>query len=210
MTPRTSAAALARSPLRLLLLGALLLTFAAAAPAEDEEAATTTGSNTIAVTGTALPAIVTETEDCALLCYQAALVDAGCLSAGDFACVCGNPQSLVVKMGICVGNDCDDHAQFDSGAWMADMCAAYSRRPGSAVVASASAVLVSEVAAAAATATDNPLPSTASIDNAVSTEATGTGAAATATPSSAAGALPLPVVLAGVFGGAVVAAGAML
>ena len=95
----------------------ILFAFAAAAVAAETTATPTTSSSTatsidtILATGTTLPALVTESESCALLCYKAACLDSGC-SPFDFACVCQNPHSLVVKMGLCVGDDCDDQAQF--------------------------------------------------------------------------------------------------
>jgi hypothetical protein len=43
---------------------------------------------------------------CAILCYNAAAEDVEC-SLGDFACICSNPDSLIVKMKICAGKTCD-------------------------------------------------------------------------------------------------------
>ncbi|CAK7245493.1 MAG: hypothetical protein STHCBS139747_007077 [Sporothrix thermara] len=159
-------------------------------------------TGTLSVTGTSLPQLVTETEACAVLCYNAACLDSGC-SPGDFACVCGNPHSLVVKMGLCVGRDCDNSRQFDSGDWIADVCSAYDRAPSnSAQLASASSLIVSEISAAAATATNNPVPSTGSISNDSGTTAAATGAAASGTEdsSSSAAAAASSHLLGGMFG----------
>lgn len=71
--------------------------------------ATTTSTGTLSITGTTLPQIAQEAEPCAYLCYAAACIDSGC-STGDFDCVCDNPNSLVVKLGICVGDYCDGSA----------------------------------------------------------------------------------------------------
>jgi len=57
-----------------------------------------------------LPAIMGRFAPCVMLCYHAAAVDSEC-SVGDFKCVCSNPGSLVVKMGLCVGKACDDVPQ---------------------------------------------------------------------------------------------------
>ncbi|CAK7563511.1 MAG: hypothetical protein SEPTF4163_001380 [Sporothrix epigloea] len=164
--------------------------------------AATTGtrqSGTISLVGTSLPELVTETEPCAVLCYNAACLDSGC-SPGDFSCVCGNPHSLVVKMGLCVGKDCDNSLQFDSGDWIADVCNAYDHATSNtANLASASSLLVAEISSAAATATDNPMPSTGTISN--GSETPTAGAASTGTTASSAAAAPARPVAGGIAGG---------
>ncbi|CAK7210393.1 hypothetical protein SBRCBS47491_000767 [Sporothrix bragantina] len=199
MKSRTSTTEIGRR--RRLAVAATTLFFVGAVVAESTTGATsdaptaTTGTGTatstlqtgtISVTGTTLPQLVTETEPCAVLCYNAACLDSGC-SPGDFSCVCGNPHSLVVKMGLCVGKDCDNSRQFDSGDWIADVCSAYDRVPSnSAELASASSLIVAEISSAAATATNNPVPSTGTISNGSGTKSA--GAASTGTETSAAAA----------------------
>ncbi|CAK7270977.1 hypothetical protein SEPCBS119000_004361 [Sporothrix epigloea] len=165
---------------------------------------TTTGANqsgTISVVGTSLPELVTETEACAVLCYNAACLDSGC-APGDFACVCGNPNSLVVKMGICVGKDCDDSRQFDSGDWIAQVCGAYEHAvSNTADLVSASSLLVAEISSAAATATNNPVPSSETIANGSGTGTETAGAASTATTASTAAASSARLGVSGVGGG---------
>ncbi|CAK7208025.1 hypothetical protein SEUCBS139899_010859 [Sporothrix eucalyptigena] len=180
-----------------LAITATTILFAGAALADDTTTATptlttgtdagtsTTNTGTISVTGTSLPELVTETEPCAVLCYNAACLDSGC-NPGDFDCVCGNPHSLVVKMGLCVGKDCDNYRQFDSGDWIADVCSAYDKSPSSSDLASASSLIVAEISSAAATATNNPVPSTGTISNGSGT--TSAGAASTGTETSSAAA----------------------
>lgn len=178
-----------------------------ATPTTSSSSATSVG--TILATGTTLPALVTETESCALLCYEAACVDSGC-SPYDFACVCQNPHSLVVKMGLCVGNDCDDQAQFDSGEWMADICSVYNDNPGSSAIAEASSLLAAEISDAAATATDNPVPSE-TIDNGSGTAAADTASStATSTTTSAADASRPYGRWAAIVGGGAVAVAAII
>jgi hypothetical protein len=203
MKSRTATTEIGRR--RCLLAASTVLFFAAAASAADTTGTTaggttatpttgdtTTGGNTgtstiqtgtISVTGTSIPQLVTETEPCAVLCYSAACLDSGC-SPGDFSCVCGNPHSLVVKMGLCVGKDCDNARQFDSGEWIADVCSAYDKNPSSSELAEASSLIVAEISSAAATATNTPVPSTGTISNGSGTTS---AAASTGTTSSAAG-----------------------
>lgn len=218
-----------------LLAASTVLFFAAAASAADTTGSTasttatpTTGggdstgtstlqTGTISVTGTSLPELVTETEPCAVLCYNAACLDSGC-SPGDFSCVCGNPHSLVVKMGLCVGKDCDNERQFDSGDWIADVCNVYDKGPNSSDLASASSLLVAEISSAAATATNNPVPSTGTIQNGSGTTSaaasTGTTSSAAGRPSvlraSAGGLLGMTSVVVGLVGGAAIVVAAVL
>ncbi|ERS98843.1 uncharacterized protein SPSK_04547 [Sporothrix schenckii 1099-18] len=233
MKPRTATTEIGRR--RRLIAASTVLFFAAAASAADATTPTTTGGDgtatgtattsagTINVTGTTVPQLVTESEPCALLCYNAACLDSGC-SPGDFACVCGNPHSLVVKMGLCVGKDCDDARQFDSGQWMADLCSAFAKQdqPSSvraADLVSASSVIVAEISSAAATATNNPVPSTGTISNGDNGETAAAGASGTASASAgrprllhigAGGLLGLTSVAVGLVGGAAVLAAAVL
>ncbi|CAK7227783.1 hypothetical protein SCUCBS95973_006658 [Sporothrix curviconia] len=194
MKSRTSTTEIGRR--RRLAVAATALFFAGAALA-DSTAATpttttatgtsTTNTDTISVTGTSLAELVTETEACAVLCYNAACLDSGC-SPGDFSCVCGNPHSLVVKMGLCVGKDCDNSRQFDSGDWIADVCSAYDGvTSNSAILASASSLIIAEISSASATATNNPVPSTGTISNGSGTTSAA-GAASTGTETAAAAA----------------------
>ncbi|KAL1892360.1 hypothetical protein Sste5346_007098 [Sporothrix stenoceras] len=219
---------------RRLLTASTVLFFAAAASAADTTGTTASGTTatpttgdstgtstlqtgTISVTGTTLPQLVTETEPCAVLCYNAACLDSGC-SPGDFDCVCGNPHSLVVKMGLCVGKDCDNARQFDSGDWIADVCNVYDKGPNSSDLASASSLIVAEISSAAATATNNPVPSTGTIQNGSGTtsaaSSTGTTSSAAGRPGilrvSAGGLLGLTSVVVGLVGGAAVVVAAVL
>ncbi|EFX03410.1 cfem domain containing protein [Grosmannia clavigera kw1407] len=160
-------------------------------------------TDTLSITGTTLPRIAQQAEPCAYLCYDAACIDSGC-SAGDFDCVCDNPNSLVVKMGICVGDYCDGSESIDAGDWVADMCSAYNKSPASAEIATASAIIVSEIAAASATATTDPVPSgTISVDSGVTT--TDSSSNQTSSGSSADGSASsfLSPLLAGFLGGAI-------
>ncbi|OAA65329.1 cfem domain containing protein [Niveomyces insectorum RCEF 264] len=155
----------------------------AAGTATSADGASPASSGTIRATGTTLPELVTESEPCAVLCYDGACKDSGCAPA-DFSCVCGNPHSLVVKMGLCVGNGCDDSRQFDSGDWIANVCKVYSDRPASADVSRASSLILAEISSASATATNNP--ATASLPPATTPAATtgASGTAASLSPSS--------------------------
>lgn len=233
MKSRTATTEIGRR--RRLLAASTVLFFAAVASAADTTgttasgtaATTTTGgttggtstlqTGTISVTGTALPELVTETEACAVLCYNAACLDSGC-SPGDFSCVCGNPHSLVVKMGLCVGKDCDNSRQFDSGDWIAEVCSVYDKNPSSADLASASSLIIAEISSAAATATNNPVPSTGTISNGSGTTsaaaATGTTSSAAGRPSvrgiGAGGLFGLTSVVVGLVGGAAVIVAAVL
>lgn len=151
------------TPQRLLLLLAASSCAAATSTAASSTitttATSTTSSASLSLTATALAGIVQEAEPCVYLCYDAACIDKDC-DAGDFSCICANPNSLVVELGICVGNYCDGSQSFDAGNWMADICDAYDKNPSSTEIASASSIIMSEIAEASATATDNPIPTT--------------------------------------------------
>ncbi|CAK7271501.1 hypothetical protein SEPCBS57363_004653 [Sporothrix epigloea] len=202
MKSRTSTCRLATAATALFFAHAALADSTTAAPTVTKGTTGTTGTQqtgTISIVGTSLPELVTETEPCAVLCYNAACLDSGC-SPGDFACVCGNPNSLVVKMGLCVGKDCDNNLQFDSGDWIASVCNAYEQvASNTANLASASSLLVAEISSAAATATNNPVPSTGTISNGSGTPTA--GAASTGTTASSAAAAPAGLVAGGITGG---------
>ncbi len=131
-----------------------------------------------------LPELVTQFEPCAIICYNAAAIDAGC-SPGNFGCVCTNPGSLVVKMSICVGKACDGHEPFGRSTLLpaalprpsptsarthranqpqtlapslSSICGEYNGKPPATEIAAASKIVVSEYSSVAATATANPVP----------------------------------------------------
>lgn len=112
---RSSRSAASMTPQRLLLLLAASSCAAATSTAASSTitttATSTTSSASLSLTATALAGIVQEAEPCVYLCYDAACIDKDC-DAGDFSCICANPNSLVVELGICVGNYCDGSQSF--------------------------------------------------------------------------------------------------
>ncbi|CAJ2499814.1 Uu.00g026670.m01.CDS01 [Anthostomella pinea] len=102
-----------------------------------------------------LSAIIQDWPECSLACYAQTAQDEGC-AASDFNCVCNNTISIAAKIGLCIPSDCDGGA---AGKSFGELCARWGDDPQSTEVASATALLASEIpatATASASATASP------------------------------------------------------
>ncbi|KAG4434085.1 hypothetical protein IFR05_010445 [Cadophora sp. M221] len=117
---------------------------------------TTTSSATSSSTG--LPALVAQLPSCALDCLPTVGTEIGC-AVGDFKCMCSNGGSLVSHMGQCIlkkkVNTCSTENVSQTSDIATQICDIMNSSPASTAVASASQLLVSEVAKATASATSS-------------------------------------------------------
>ncbi|ATZ56478.1 hypothetical protein BCIN_13g03160 [Botrytis cinerea B05.10] len=116
-------------------------------------AAATTTTSSVSSSSTSLSTAVSQLPTCAQECLPTVGTEIGC-SVGDFECMCSSSGSLVAHMGTCIlkKNDCSSDDITKAKDIATQICNIMSSNPDSSAVASASQLIVSEVAKATATA----------------------------------------------------------